>query len=211
MTDIKFKFSNEKQRHLNIGQSIDPVEDNIRRKGRHIRHLKVNMSKAELRKLYWPDGIIYATYALKDVHGQPILPHSPAYLTHRPVIVTLMCSEHHPFPLSRYTIQDLDTFITNTFGGKIITENITSKEESGIDEHLFTHTGMLEQNADTDLDSINKHAFNVRPAFVYDHELDYLNKKLEILGYKVKKSDALMVTDKTLTKPRKLIYELGDF
>ena len=48
-------------------------------------------------------------------------------------------------------------------------------------------------------------------AKVFDHELNYLNKKLELIGAKpVKHSEALLRTEKTIEKPAYDIFELGE-
>jgi hypothetical protein len=211
MSDIKFKFSNDKQRKINRGGTIDPIEDNIRRMGRHFRHFRVNLTKAQVNKIRYPEGIDYATYALYDVHGYNIPPMDPRYNTTKPINMTLFCSENHPYVLARYSAWELDNFLTNTFGKYIVNENITEKDEPGIKDLLFTHSGLIEEGDVTENPHAVKHAFNVRPIALYEHDIDEMNRRLEIMGYKFKKENAIMMSSKTINSPKKFYFEGADF
>lgn len=211
MTDLKFKFSNEKNRQINRGGSIDPIEDNIRKMGRHFRHIKVNLTKADLRKIKYPSGIEYATYSLKDERNKIIGRNDPRYFKIKPINMSLFCSENHPFILCRYTAWELDKFLTDIFGKYIVRENITEKEEPGIKDLLFTHSGLIEAADNTDNQHVTKNMFNVRPVVIYEKEIEELNKKLEIMGYKVNKNNAIMTSNKTINSPMKYYFEGADF
>jgi len=211
MSDIKFKFSNEKQRKINRGGTVDPIEDNIRRMGRHYRHFRVNLTKADIRKVRYPEGIEYATYPLRDEHNEYILPHDPRYFKIKPINMTLFCSENHPYILSRFSAWELDNFLTSIFGKYIVRENITVKEEPGIKDLLFTHSGLIEEADLTVNPHAVKHAFNVRPIALYEQDIEEMNRKLEIMGYKVKKENAIMTSQKTINSPKKFYFEGADF
>lgn len=211
MSDIKFKFSNEKQRKINRGGTINPIEDNIRRMGRHFRHIRVNLTKADLRKIRYPEGIEYATYSLKDEHDEIISVNDSRYFKIQPINMSLFCSENHPYVLARYSAWELDQFLTNTFGKYIVRENITEKEEPGIKDLLFTHSGLIEAADNTDNQHGVKQGFNVHTVAIYEKELEELNKKLEIMGYEVNKNNAIMTSNKTINSPVKYYFEAADF
>lgn len=211
MSDIKFKFSNEQNRKINRGGMIDPIEDNIRRMGRHFRHFRVNLTKSDIRRIRYPEGIEYATYMLKDVYGDPILTTDPRYTKIKPINMSLFCSENHPSILARYTAWELDNFLTTTFGKYIVKENITEREEPGIKDLLFTHSGLIEEADNTENPHVVKHAFNVRPVALYEQDIDEMNRRLEIMGYKFKKENAIMTSNKTINSPKKFYFEGADF
>lgn len=214
MTDIKFNFSSEKQRKLNVGKKIDPAEHNKRKMGRHNRTMKVNMTISQLRSVHLPEGIAMQTYALRDVYGDIIPPSTPEYFMTKPVVITLISSEVHPFPLARYNEYDLDAYVTETFGPYILSENVTKSECPELDEEsslLFRHEGLLQMNEVTGQDSLNKKAFNVRTYEVQERDLDELNDKYQVLGLSLKKDTALLKTEKTINNPQKYVFEFGEW
>lgn len=211
MGEIKFKFSKPEQRRVNVGGSINPIEDNIRRMGRHFRHFRVNLTKLDLRKIRYPDGIEYATYPLKDEHGNIIPRMDPRYFKIKPINMSLFCSENRPFVLARWTAWELDNIITNLFGKYIVREYITEKEEAGIKDLLLTHTGILEESDSTENHHAVKNAFNVRAVPLYESEIEERNKKLEIMGYKIRKNNAIAKTEKTINHPVKYYFEGAEF
>lgn len=211
MSDIKFKFSKEKQRDLNVGKKIDKLEDNKRKIGRHQRNMVVNLSQSELRTITYPSALQVTIYALKDIYGNTIMPSDPLYWTKKPNRISLQVSELNPFPLSRADEYDLDDWITEIFGRYIISENVTEKDEPGIKQNLFRHEGMLQANEDTRLNSVNNNSFNVRAQTVNEQEIDHMNEIYRIIGYKINKNDAIMRTQKTINTPSKLFFEVGEF
>lgn len=211
MSDIKFKFSNDKQRNQNFGHKVDPDEALQRSEGRHKRNLKIDLPMGFLRTQKLPQGINMIRYAVKDIYGRIIPPFTKEYDNHKPVICTFICSDNHPYPLARWNEHELDAWLEKTYGSKIKDWNVKEKEEPGIGQVLFRQEGLMEENLVTGQDNINKNMFNVREKFMYEHELNWLNERLEIMGYKLKKSDALRSTEKTINKPRKYFYEYGDF
>ena len=211
MTEKHFKFSNEKQRNLNFGKKVDPTEALQRSEGRHKRHLKIDLPMGFLRTQKLPQGINMIRYAVKDIYGTIIPPFTKEYDNYRPVICTFICSEIHPYPLARWTEPELDAWLEKTYGRRIKDWNVTEKEEPGIGQVLFRHEGLMEENLSTGQDNVNKNMFNVREKFVYEHEINWLNERLNIMGFKIKKTDALRTTEKTINRPRKYFYEYGDY
>lgn len=211
MSDIKFKFSKGSQRKLNLGHKIDPAEELQRKKGRTHYKLKINLPMGYLRNMDLPMGINMIRYKVKDVHGNIIPPFTKEYDKAQPVICSFICSEVHPLPLCRWTEDELVSWLEKTFGKKIIDWNVKEKEEPGIAQVLFRHEGMMENNLVTGQDNINKNMFNVREKFVYEHELNWLNDRLEVFGTKLKTNDALKSSEKTINTPRKYYFEYGDW
>lgn len=211
MSDIKFKFSKEKQRDLNVGKKIDPQEDNKRKIGRHIRGLLVNLSMTDIRRMQYPSAVQLGAPQLKDVHNNIIVPSDPDYWTKKPIKIILIVSELNPFPLDRWDEYDLDDYITNTFGKYILSESITKEDEQIIEQMLFRHEGMLQSADDTKLHSIPNNSFNVRPTIINEQEIDHMNEIYRIIGYKINKNDAIMRTPKTINTPTKLTFEVGEF
>lgn len=211
MADIKFKFSKESQRKINMGKSIDPQEANQRKQGRHVRNVRIDLPMGFLKNQNLPQGINMIRYAIHDIHGYNIPPFTKQYNNHKPVNCTFICSEIHPYPLSRWNEHELDAWLEKTYGKKITKWNLTEKEEPGIGQVMFRHEGMMEENLATGQDSINKNMFNVREKFMYEHEINWHNNRLEIMGYKLKKTDALKSTEKTINRPKKYYFEYGDF
>ena len=214
---IKFHFATkERQRKLNFGKSVDPEQQEERSRGRYQRTLVLNISKGELYKMTFSSAILINTYPVYDDFGDLIPPNDPRYLVTKPIRITIQSSERHPFPLSRFNKSDLDAYVTEKFGKYIISEISTNKAThdkhfKGIEDLFFSHATILQNNENTGNDHLNKRAFNVYGAKVFDHELNYLNKKLEILGYKpIKQNDALLRTEKTIETPSFSIFEFGE-
>jgi hypothetical protein len=204
---IKFKYATkERQRKLNVGQSIDPEQSSF----------TINMSREELYKIIFPSAVIVNIFPSLDEHNNNIPANDPRYLTIKPISVTIQVSNRHPFPLSRFTNSDLQDYITNTFGKYILSEinpNKATHDEhfKGLQDVAFSHNVLLENNEMTGRDDLNKRAFNVYGARVYDWELNYINKKLEILGHKpIKKEQALFRTEKNINTIPYNIFELGE-
>jgi hypothetical protein len=214
---IKFHFATkERQRKLNFGKKIDPEQQAERFKGRYQRNLVLNLTKGDLQKMTFPSAILLSVYPVYDAFGNIIPPNDPRFYTTKPVRVSVQSSERHPFPLSRFDKWELDNYITETFGKYIKEEfsvNKAAHDErfKGLEDLFFSHNVLLQSNEATGKDELNKNAFNVYGAKVFDHELNYLNKKLEIIGSKpVKHSEALLRTEKTIEKPAYDVFELGE-
>lgn len=214
---IKFHYATkERQRKLNFGKRPDPEETNERQQERYQRTLVLNITKNQLHNMTFPSSMIIHVYPTYDSMGNLIPRNDPKYLHTRPTRITISVSNRHPFPLSRYTNADLDAYVTETFGKYILSEAHPSKVQhdehfKGVDQVFFNHSTFLEENEVTGRDDLNKRAFNVYGARVYDHELNYINKKLEILGFKpFKKERALFRTQGTIEKTPYNIFELGE-
>jgi hypothetical protein len=214
---VPFKYARkERQLKLNFGKSIDPEQSQERDSERSQRSLVLNLSRSDLYKITFPSAVVVNIYPSLDEYGNTILANDPRYFTIKPVSVTLQVSNRHPFPLSRFTNSDLQDYITNTFGKYILREVHPSKAShdehfKGLQDVAFTHNVLLEGNEMTGRDDLNKRAFNVYGARVYDHELNYINKKLEILGFKpIKKENALFRTEKNINTVPYNIFELGE-
>lgn len=220
MGEIKYKFSKDNQRRYNNSGKIRQENIPVRKDGRAQFNVTIDLTMKYLKNYSPPDGIDFVRYAVKDpITKQIIPPFTREYDNFHPVNCTFIASEVHPFPLERFTEMDLYTWLNETFGKYITNWNLTKEEEPGLesfafgDTMLFKHEGMMETNEATDQKQINNKMFNVREKPIYDHELDWLNERLEIMGYKTKpkKSDALMVSEKTINSPRKYYFEYGDF
>ena len=214
---IKFKYATkERQRKLNVGRSPDPEQTLERGQERSQRSFVVNLSRSQLHHMTFPEGIVINIYQSLDEHEQPILANDPRYLIIKPIAITLQTSKRHPFPLARLDSLDLDDYITRAFGKYIIREIHPSKAShdehfKGLGDVSFSHSVLLENNEMTGRDDLNKRAFNVYGARVYDHELNYINKKLEILGHNpIKKERALFRTEKNINTIPYNIFELGE-
>jgi hypothetical protein len=214
---VKFHFATkERQRKLNFGKKIDPEQQAERYQQRYQRSLVLNMTKQEIHTMVFPSSILINVYPTYDDFGNLIPPADPRYLITKPIRITIQVSNRHPFPLSRFDKYDLDHFVTETFGKFIISEFSETKAEhdehfKGIKDLFFGHSNLLQANEATGRDDLNKKAFNVYGAKVFDHELNYLNKRLAILGLKpLKHNDALLRTEKTIEKPAYDIFELGE-
>lgn len=214
---VKFHYATkERQRKLNVGKSPDPEQVKERDQERYRRTLVLNMTKAELHKMSFPSAVIVNVYPTIDAFGNIIPRNDPRYLHTKPTRVTLQASGRHPFPLSRFSNSDLDTFVTNAFGKYIIAEMNPNKAVhdehfKGLEDIAFNHNVLLEENEVTGRDDLNKRAFNVFGAKVYDHELNYINKKLEILGFSpIKKERALLRTQGNINLTPYNIFELGE-
>ena len=219
LNDSKIKFiyaRKERQLKLNFGKSPDPEQTQERKEERYTRTLVLNLTKNQLHNMSFSNAIIINVYPTYDDLGNIIYPNDRRYLHTKPTRITIQASNRHPFPLSRYTNSDLDAYVTEMFGKYIISEahpsKVTHDEHfKGIEDTFFNHSTLLESNEVTGRDDLNKRAFNVYGAKVYDHELNYINKKLEILGYKpIKKERALMRTEKTINTNSYNIFELGE-
>lgn len=211
MGEIHFRFSNEKQRQLNLGKKVDKQENIQRHNGRHQRTVKINVNMRQIRRISYPDAVEVCAHALKDVYGNVIVPSNPEYWTKKPITVTFICSEVNPFPLARANEYDLDDWIHETFDNLVTDWNVTEKEEPAMKQILFTHRGALQANEETRLGNVNKNAFNVSLKEVNEHEIDVMNEKLSILGYKLNKNDAILRSQRTINTPSKLSFEVGDF
>lgn len=214
---IPFHYATkERQRKLNFGKSVDPEQAKERNEERSQRSLVLNMTKGELHKITFPSAVIVNVYPTLDEYGNNIPRNDPRYLHTKPTRITIQVSNRHPFPLSRYTNGDLQDFITNVFGKYIIAELNVNKADhdehfKGLQDVAFNHSVLLEENEVTGRDDLNKRAFNVYGAKVFDHELNYLNKKLEILGFKpLKKERALFRTEKNINTVPFNVFELGE-
>lgn len=214
---IKFHYATkERQRKLNFGKQIDPEQQAERFQGRYKRNLVLNLSKGDLRNMTFSSAILINSYPVYDDFGNIIKPNDPEYLTRKPITVTIQSSERHPFPLSRFNNEDLDQYITEKFGKYIISEPSISKVKhddhfKGLEDLFFSHSVLLQNNEVTGKDELNKRAFNVYGAKVFDHELNYLNKYLEILGCKkIKTNDALFRTESTIETVPYNIFEIGE-
>lgn len=214
---IPFKYARkERQIKLNVGKRIDPEHARERREERGIRGFVLNLTRAELFSFTFPSAVVVNVFPTVDEHNVPIPTNDPRFMTTRPTRVTFTVSNRHPFPLSRFTNSDLQDYITNTFGKYIISELHPNKQKhdehfKGLEDVAFTHNVLLENNELTGRDDLNKRAFNVYGARVYDWELNYLNKKLEILGHKpIKKENALFRTQSNINNPAYNIFELGE-
>ena len=214
---IKFKYATkERQTKLNIGKSIDPEQQKERTEERSQRTLVLNLTRNQVYNIVYPPGVIVNVYPTVDEHGINIPTNDPRFLHTRPTRVTFQVSNRHPFPLSRFSNSDLQDWITNTFGNVIISElhpNKATHEEhfQGLQDVAFSHNILLESNEATGRDDLNKRAFNVYGARVYDWELNYINKKLEILGHKpIKKERALHRTQSNINNPSYNVFELGE-
>ena len=202
----------ENQRKLNFGKSVDQDEHKKRFIGRHIKHLKVNLTPPQVIYMHLPPGIIPIVYEIKDVYGNIIPPHTKQWKKHKPIIISLVCSEVHPDPLCRYDMNSLDSIITEYFGKYIVSEKVDEREQKGINEVLFRHEGFLQHAENTDNEKPLKHAFNVRNTFIYQHELDALNERLKIIGHKeVSHKDALKLGEKNINNSQKIYFEFGEF
>ena len=214
MSDIKFKFSDDKQRELNIGKEIDPVQQKRRKVGRHYRTLKVHIDNKQFRRLLKdkPEGIQIYVFPVRDAHGNNIPPSEPEWWTTKGLAMVLFCSENNPLPWCRYNEYDLDEIITELFADYRITEeNLKESEYPGIEDLIFTHLTVLETNTATGKDELNKHTFNVTTQEVKESDIDYINEKYKLFGYKLNKKDALKMADnKTINTERKFIYEVGE-
>lgn len=218
MTDIKFKFSSDSQRENNNGGIPIESQQNQRKQGRHQFDVTIDMTMGYLKAFSPPEGINFVRYAVRDPITKEIIPpFTKEYNNFKPVNCTFVASEVDPIPWSRFTEMDLYNWLVKEFGKHITNWKLTPKEEPGLNNFslgnqiYFRHEGMMETNEVTGQDSINKNMFNVRAKPIFEHEMDWLNERLEIMGYKMKKSDALMATEKTINKPKTLFYEFGDF
>jgi hypothetical protein len=214
---IKFHFATkERQLKLNFGKKVDPEQQAERFKGRYQRNLVLNLTKGQLQNMTFSSAIVLNVYPVYDDFGKIIPPGDPRFLNTKPIRVTIQTSEHHPFPLSRFDKWELDNYITDTFGKFIISEFSSNKAThdehfKGLEDIAFSHSTILQNNEATGKDDLNKNAFNVYGAKIFDHELNYLNKKLEMIGAKpIKHNDALYRTEKTIEKPAYDIFELGE-
>lgn len=218
MTDIKFKFSKDSQRGQNNGGAPRQTEKNQRKEGRHQFDVTIDLKMGYLKTYSPPEGIDFVRYAVRDPFTKDIIPpFTKEYNQFHPVNCTFIASEVHPDPFARFTEMDLYNWLVKEFGKYITNWKLTPKEEPGLEtlsldgQLYFRHEAMMETNASTEQDKINKNMFNVRPKPILEHEVNWLNERLEIMGYKIKKSDALMATDKTINTPKKYFYEYGDF
>ena len=216
MSDIKFKFSNEKQRELNIGKEIDPTEEARRKVGKHSRSLKVWINNIEFRQIMdnKPQGVLVQVYPVLDANRQIIPPSEPEWWTTKPLSMVLLVSENHPLPWCQYNEYDLDEIITELFDGYNITEeNLSEKEYPEVNTKFFSHTTVLENNTAIGQDNVNKFAFNVEARPIRESDIDYINEKYALYGYKIKKKDALMTNQntKTINNERKFTFEVGDY
>ena len=214
---VKFHYATkERQRKLNFGKAPDPEQTQERNRERYQRTLVLNMTKDQLHKMTFSSAIIIHVYPTYDGMGNLIPRNDPRYLHTAPTRITISVSNRHPFPLSRYTNADLDQYVTEKFGKYIISEahpsKVTHDEHfKGVDQVFFNHSTFLEENEITGRDDLNKRAFNVYGARVYDHELNYINKKLGILGFKQFKTQrALFRSEKTINTNPYNIFELGE-
>lgn len=220
MSDIKFKFSKDKQREYNNTGKIRQENIPVRKDGRHQFNVTIDLTMKYLTDFSPPEGIDMVRYAVRDpITKQPIPPFTKAYYDFHPVNCTFITSEVHPVPFERFTEMDLYNWLNETFGKYITNWNLTTEEEPGLatfafgDTMLFKHEGMMEINEITDQKQVNDKMFNVRQKPILNHEIDWLNERLEILGYKskLKKSDALMSSQKTINSPQAHYFEYGDF
>ncbi len=214
---IPFHYATkERQRKLNVGKSQDPEETRERKEERSVRGLVLNMTKAQLHNMTFPPALIINVFPTKDDRGNIIPDTDPRYLHTKPISISIQVSNRHPFPLARFTNSDLQDYITNSFGKYIISEFNTNKGAhderfKGLQDVAFSHSVLLESNEMTGRDDLNKRAFNVYGAKVYDWELNYINKRLEILGHKpIKKERALFRTEKNINTIPYNVFELGD-
>lgn len=213
MTNINFKFSSEKQRNINIGREVDPKEARLREIGRHSRSMKINLNWNQLRTLNYdlPQGVNVNVLPLKDEYGHFIGPDDKAYWTTKPLTIKLTCSDTNPDYLARYDEYDLQFLITEIFGKWIVEENISEKEVPEIKSKTLIQSGLLQTNEATGQDFKNKYAFNVIAEPIREVDLDNLNERLTIMGFKIKKSDALMMGEHNINTPKTFYYEVGDY
>lgn len=206
----------ERQRKLNFGQKPDPEQTNEREQERSKRGLVLNMTKAQLHNMTFASSIVINVFPTLDEHDNIIPRNDPRYLHTTPTRIIIQVSNRHPFPLSRFSNADLQQYITEKFGKYIISEFNPNKKEhderfKGLEDAAFLHSVLLEENEITGRDDLNKRAFNVYGAKVFDYELDNLNKKLEILGFKpIKKERALFRSESNINNVPFNVFELGE-
>lgn len=215
---IKFHFATkERQRRLNFGKKIDPEQDQQRHKQVYSRMVKLNMTKREFFSLKIMAGFDVNLHPVVDSYSRFVFPTDPRYYDIKPITATFTVSEKSPGVLEQWNAQDLDHYLTTLLSkwiiGEINPNKITSKSKDwyGYKNILFQSLNFLVINEKLGMDNLNKNAFNVFAAKYFQHEINFMNRRLEIMGYpKIKESEALFKTEKTINKPSYYIYEYGE-
>lgn len=215
---IKFQYARkERQVKLNVGKTVDPEQDKQRLQDTYQRDLVLDMSKREffaMKNLWY--GFDYQLFPPIDDFDRQLKPSDPNYYDIKPIAVTVTCSSNAPFLLDRCNAQDLNHYITEMFGTKILYERSRNKLDKTkrfdhVNEIRKFKYNLLALNEITGQDHVNKNAFNVYATKLFQFELNNINKRNKILGLpELKPHNALMKVQGTINKPSYYLFENGE-